>query len=81
MKDRCVVCGVDSPYDESVHVDLRFDYVEGVGQLCKSCAMNNDGQHTGKRVCVSSKLIESTPNDSQLGEIVRDIYRTCQKSG
>ena len=36
-KDKCVLCGCDSPYEKNEHIDYRFCYVEGAGQLCKEC--------------------------------------------
>ncbi len=36
-KDDCVSCGNETPYNEDEHVDRRFYYVEGAGQLCKDC--------------------------------------------
>ena len=33
-KDRCVICGDESPYLVSTHIDLRIGYVEGGGQGC-----------------------------------------------
>lgn len=35
--DTCVVCGKKSPYLRSTHIDMRFFYVEGSGQLCEDC--------------------------------------------
>ena len=32
--DKCVICGQESPYLYSTHIDLRKGYVEGVGQCC-----------------------------------------------
>ena len=37
MKDKCVSCGCKTPYEKSDHVDFRLGYIEGAGQLCKSC--------------------------------------------
>lgn len=37
MKDKCVNCGLETPYEESTHIDLRNNYVEGAGQLCEAC--------------------------------------------
>lgn len=37
MKDNCVSCGIETPYNVSTHVDLRQNYVEGAGQLCQTC--------------------------------------------
>jgi hypothetical protein len=35
--DKCVMCGKDTPYLVSTHIDMRHFYVEGCGQLCKDC--------------------------------------------
>jgi hypothetical protein len=32
--DKCVICGKESPYLHSTHVDLRVGYVDGGGQGC-----------------------------------------------
>lgn len=32
--DKCVICGKESPYLKSTHIDLRVGYVEGGGQGC-----------------------------------------------
>ena len=35
--DKCVSCGKETQYDEFEHIDFRYFYVEGVGQLCLKC--------------------------------------------
>jgi hypothetical protein len=40
-KDNCVMCGTQTDYDFHTHIDYRYGYVEGVGQLCKNCYENN----------------------------------------
>ena len=35
--DTCVVCGKVTPYLRSTHVDMRYCYIEGSGQLCEDC--------------------------------------------
>ena len=35
--DKCVICGKDTPYLRSTHVDMRFGYVDGAGQTCEDC--------------------------------------------
>jgi hypothetical protein len=35
MKDTCIVCGVDTPYNLTENIHNRYFYVEGDGQLCK----------------------------------------------
>ena len=32
--DKCVICGKDTPYLISTHIDLRDGYLEGAGQGC-----------------------------------------------
>lgn len=34
QKDVCVICGKESPYTRSTHIDHRIGYVEGGGQGC-----------------------------------------------
>ena len=36
--DECIVCGVDTNEPKDKHVDYRYNYVEGAGQLCSKCA-------------------------------------------
>lgn len=63
MKDKCVICGAETPYEFETHIDYRHGYVEGVGQTCPSGC-----------VTIPSKTILETPNDYELGEIVRRMY-------
>ena len=37
MKEKCVSCDQETPYDVSMHISLRQCYVEGAGQLCLKC--------------------------------------------
>ena len=34
IHDKCVICGKETPYLRSTHIDLREGYVEGGGQGC-----------------------------------------------
>ena len=36
--DECIVCGIETNEPKYKHVDLRYNYVDGVGQLCNKCA-------------------------------------------
>tara|TARA_R110000824_G_C15158334_1_gene671662 strand:+ start:1366 stop:1542 length:177 start_codon:yes stop_codon:yes gene_type:complete len=36
-KDKCVLCKIDTQYDEITHIDSRLYYIEGCGQLCPKC--------------------------------------------
>ena len=44
MKDKCVMCEKETEYDYDEHVDNRFYYVEGAGQLCKECYISIYGE-------------------------------------
>ena len=32
--DKCVICGKDSPYFETTHIESRINYIVGFGQIC-----------------------------------------------
>ncbi len=36
-RDKCILCNEETEYDEFEHIDFRYFYVEGVGQLCLKC--------------------------------------------
>ena len=36
-KDVCVLCGCESPHYKDEHINVRYNYVEGAGQLCQEC--------------------------------------------
>jgi len=36
-RDKCVSCNAETEYDEFEHIDFRYFYIEGVGQLCQNC--------------------------------------------
>jgi len=70
-KDHCVICGVETPYDYETHIDMRIGYIEGAGQLCKTCY---DGDSNKRYITISEKLVEKYPNDQILGGKVRELY-------
>jgi hypothetical protein len=71
MKDKCVSCGAETAYEISTHIDMRNGYIEGLGQLCSKC-------HTSatnfNHMLVPVSIILNTPNNSELGAKVREIY-------
>jgi hypothetical protein len=69
--EKCILCGVDTPYAFNDHIDYRTGYIEGVGQLCHSCCSSKP--NTGA-ICISGRDVRETPNDADLGEKVRKIY-------
>lgn len=38
VMEQCIVCGVDTNEPKDKHIDYRYNYVEGAGQLCSKCA-------------------------------------------
>jgi hypothetical protein len=70
-KEKCVMCGVETQYDFNTNVNLRYGYIDGMGQLCKSC-FNDD--HPSDIMCIPKSLIKSTPNDIELGEKIRKLF-------
>ena len=36
--DICVVCGKQTSYKKTDHIDYRYGYIEGSGQLCFECS-------------------------------------------
>jgi hypothetical protein len=69
--DHCVLCGVETAYKRSTHIDMRHGYIEGAGQLCPNCY--NRGTEHGA-IAVDYNTILGTPNDQELGAKVRKLY-------
>lgn len=71
--DNCVICGKQTQYKTSTHIDMRTGYVEGVGQLCGICS--TAGTSSGREMIMIPKyLVEQHPNNMLLGEAVRKYY-------
>ena len=75
-KDLCIICGVETPYDFETHIDMRLGYIEGAGQLCRSCF---NGNKDVDDIIVSSHMIKNTPNDQELGGKIRELYWQSKK--
>ena len=73
MKDKCIMCGEDSPYEFETHIDLRVGYIEGAGQLCTKCY--NKGTER-QQLLVPANIIYDTPNDQELGAKIRQLYNS-----
>jgi hypothetical protein len=83
--DHCVLCGVETAYKRSTHIDMRIGYVEGAGQLCSKCYHFDTVSVTKDEnpipldshrqlFTVSEYMVLSTPNDQELGAKVRQLY-------
>ena len=68
MKDKCVLCGIDSLYDKEQHIDFRIGYVEGCGQLCLDCC---DVQW--------KTIVDKEPNDMLLGGKLRALRNELRR--
>lgn len=87
MKDTCVMCGKETEYDINESIHNRFNYVEGAGQLCSSCAGKEDesvlieplawgiqgGNANEIMINVPASMIKETPNDMELGGKIRRL--------
>ena len=81
-KDTCIMCGDETPYDYEIHIDLRYGYVEGAGQLCKECyeckVVGISTEEIMKQrttlITISAEDILRTPNDQELGDKIRKLY-------
>jgi hypothetical protein len=75
MFEQCVMCGVETTTLKTTHVDFRYGYVEGAGQLCRQCYMGENRN----LITVEGRTILDTPNDSELGAKVRELYWESKK--
>lgn len=69
MKEICVLCGNETIYDFTDHIDTRYGYIEGMGQLCIDCYSQKN-----RTISVPVEVIKKTPNDAELGSRVRNLY-------
>lgn len=40
--ETCVTCGAVTNEPKDKHIDFRYNYIEGAGQLCSKCAEKYD---------------------------------------
>ena len=73
----CVLCKSETPYTTDTHIDFRDGYVEGIGQLCRICYYNNPEEKT--HISIPKITVRDTPNDTELGGKVRQIYWDSEK--
>jgi hypothetical protein len=74
--DHCILCGVETAYKRSTHVDMRLGYIEGAGQLCSACW---DKGNDRSMLAIPEYIIRNTPNDQELGSKVRELYFESKK--
>ena len=71
----CIMCGCKTETLKTTHIDFRYGYVEGAGQLCRECYMNENRN----LITVEGRTILDTPNDTELGAKVRQMYWDSKK--
>jgi hypothetical protein len=71
VKDHCISCGVETPYDFETHIDIRVGYIEGLGQCCINCMEEKIDDDV---ICLPKELIPKTPNNYELGEKIRRLF-------
>lgn len=83
--ETCVLCGKKTNVKITTHIDYRYGYVEGSGQCCVECyktpnGVSNDDYITRTMknrttlLTISAEDILNTPNDSELGAKLRQMY-------
>ncbi len=75
LYEKCIMCGVETTILKTTHVDFRYGYVDGAGQLCRECYLSEDRN----LITINSRIILDTPNNAELGEKVRQIYWDSKK--
>lgn len=71
-KEKCLSCGVETQYEFDTNIEYRANYIEGVGQLCRTCF--NEGSNPKSHILIPIHLIKDTPNDMELGKKIRHLY-------
>ena len=72
-QEKCVICECETPYHIDTHIDSRKNYMDGVGQLCADCfRITSNDEH----IVIPKIVVENTPNDFELGGIIRKLYWT-----
>jgi len=74
MKDKCIICNKETKYDVSKHIEERYGYIEGAGQLCTECYTSKDVD-----INILIQMVLRNPNDMELGEKVRIFYNSKLK--
>lgn len=75
MKDKCVICGKETQYDINTPINFRYNYVEGAGQVCKECSVNDSNHYKeDEYIKVPVKEILKRSNYFDLGSYVFELY-------
>jgi hypothetical protein len=69
--ETCILCASETPYHLDVNIEYRTGYIEGAGQLCER---SWDKGTKPTSILISTQTIKDTPNDMELGKLVRSLY-------
>ena len=75
LYEKCIMCNAETTVLKTTHIDFRYGYVDGAGQLCRDCYIKEDRN----LITINNRLIIDTPNDIELGKKVREIYWESKK--
>ena len=70
LYETCIMCGSETTTLKTTHVDFRYGYVDGAGQLCRECYMGENRN----LITIEGRIILDTPNNEELGAKVRQMY-------
>ena len=73
--EMCIMCSKETTTLKTTHIDFRYGYVDGAGQLCRECYLGEDRN----LITINSRTILDTPNDTELGAKVRQAYWDSKK--
>lgn len=75
LYEKCIMCNKETETLKTTHVDFRYGYVEGAGQMCRECYLGENKN----LITINSRMVLDTPNNAELGEKVRQIYWESKK--
>ena len=78
MKEKCVLCGDETPVDITTPVDRRGKYyIEGVGQLCRGCynSTYDEQKEPELRKELMRLIKKQTKTEADIKEVVYTIYK------
>ena len=75
LYEQCIMCHGKTETLKTTHIDFRYGYVEGAGQLCRECYISTNRN----LITIDERTILDTPNDLELGKKVREIYWDSKK--
>lgn len=75
LYETCIMCSKETTILKTTHIDFRYGYVDGAGQLCRECYLGENRN----LITIEGRTILDTPNDTELGAKVRQAYWDSKK--